>query len=78
MGKEASNKRTNSDTKDMKLKERKTFTLDELTPMVKKEHPTYTDEEIYCTVEILVHEGYLTRLSKDIFQTTDKTPVFDK
>lgn len=55
-------------------KRKTTFTLDELIHEVKKDHPSFTDEEVLCCVDVLEHEGYLKKLSRDIYQTTGKTP----
>ena len=55
-------------------KRKTTFTFDELIHEVKKDHPSFTDEEVLCCVDVLEHEGYLKKLSRDIYQTTEKTP----
>ena len=52
----------------------KSFTLDELVTQLKKDKSNITEEEAYCCVEIMVFEGYLRRVSQDIFERTDKEP----
>lgn len=50
------------------------FTLEELMVIVKKEHPNYTDEEIEASVHILEHEGFIRKISRDIYEQTGKRP----
>lgn len=53
---------------------RNTFTLEELIVIVKKEHPDLTNEEVEASVHILEHEGYIRKISRDIYEQTGKRP----
>ena len=49
-----------------------TFTFLELVKSVRQDNPDMTDEEIEASIHILEHEGYLKKISRDIYSTTDK------
>ena len=50
-----------------------TFTLPELRLQLKRQGDRQvTDEEIQCCIDVLEFEGYIKKLSKDLWTTTGK------
>lgn len=50
------------------------FTIDEIKQELRKTDPHITDEELEAGFHILLHEGYLRKISQDIYEKTNKEP----